>query len=115
GDARLVVFEHVNLDQQAGAVLHDHVSGGEARNVLRHRKTFDRIGFAYADILPDDMAGISDRLLDVRLQNVTLPGGEGGIDVRANIDRISGVVLEVGAVGDVIVDEEIRQPFVEKL
>jgi len=47
------------------AVLHDHVSGGEARNVLGHRKTFDRIGFAYADVLPNHVAGISD-LVDLQ-------------------------------------------------
>ena len=33
GDAGLVVLEHVQLDQQAGAVFEDHLAGGEARRI----------------------------------------------------------------------------------
>ena len=45
GHARLVVLEHVHLDQQAGAVFEDHLAGGEARRIAERDQALGGIGF----------------------------------------------------------------------
>ena len=44
GDARLVVLQHMQLDEHAGAVLENHVAGREARRIVVEAEALRGIG-----------------------------------------------------------------------
>ena len=112
-DACPVVFQHVRLEEQGRAVLKINVAGREARHVLRDRQALRRVQVVLeVEVRGDDVPRRRHRSLDVGRQGRALPLRQRREDVRPGVDAVGRVVLEIGPVGDVCVDEQVGQPAV---
>ena len=61
------------------------------------------------------MAGCVDLVLEIGDHARVKPLADVRIEVGEVLDGEGDVVLEVGAIGDVVVDEEVRQPAMKHL
>ena len=115
GDAGLVVLEHVHLDQQAGTVFEDHLAGGEAGRIGDVGEALGGIGVVIEvdERGEGEMAGGVDLALEFGRDGFAQPARNAGGHVGGGVGVEGDVVLEVGAVGDVVVDEEVGHPAVE--
>ena len=115
GNAGLVVLEHVELDEQAGAVFEDRIAGGKARRVGVEAEALGGVGVVVEvdESGKGEMAGCVEVVDDLWRDDVVKPMGGGGGDVGRVVGVEGDVVLVVHAVGDVVVDEEVGEPAVE--
>ena len=109
-------LQHVGFDQQRGAVLQRRVAGGKARAGAEVLQALERVAAVLElQVAGGQMAALLVCRHGVVDDGVVLPGAHGGVEFVRVLGVPGEVVLVIGAVGGVHVDQEIGQPRLPQL
>jgi len=114
-DPRSIILEHVGLDEQARPVLEGHITCGKPRQRNSRLQATSRIvPVLEGHIRCNRHSGVGHALgrpVEIGFR----PGGDAGIQIAEQLDRVRQEILIICAIGRVDIDEEIGEPSGEQL
>ncbi len=115
--ARLVVLQHVQLDEHRGPVLQHHEAVREARRQRAERQPLRGVGLVIQvqQMRKREMLCSVHLALKLGCHIFTNPLRRRRRNIRRVVDGEGHVILKIRSVGHVVVDKEIRQPAMKHL